>query len=73
MITFVCLLVYVVLRLRIVDFCSFQVALFDYFSLLIKVRKKLSQVACVPNRVVGRELHGVSERAEKQKTSKRIN
>ena len=38
MITFVCLLVYVVLRLRIVDFCSFQVVLFVYFSLLIKVR-----------------------------------
>ena len=66
MITFVCLLVYVVLRLRIVDFCSFQVVLFGYFSLLIKVRIKLSQVG-VPNRVVGRELHGVSERAEKQK------
>ena len=66
MITFVCLLVYVVLRLRIVDFCSFQVVLFGYFSLLIKVRIKLSRVG-VPNRVVGRELHGVSERAEKQK------
>ena len=73
MITFVCLLVYAVLRLRIVDFCSFQVVLFVYFSLLIKVRIKLSQVAGVPNRVVGRELHGVSERAEKQKTNKRIN
>ena len=52
MITFFCLFVYVVLLLRIVNFCSFQVALFDCFSLFIKVRTKLSPVAGVPNQAV---------------------